>query len=132
MEKLILVSHGSFCEGIKDSVEMILGPQDYIHTVALTPEQGQEDFEKNFKSLVDEGDDIVVFADLQGGTPANTVSKLIMKGENYQLYTGMNLPMIISYINAKMIGQSEDYAQKAKDGIINVNDLLSNDDDDDE
>ena len=45
-EKLILISHGSFCEGIKNSVEMIFGAQDYIYTVALTPEQGQETFEK--------------------------------------------------------------------------------------
>ncbi|MBI5974954.1 PTS sugar transporter subunit IIA [Staphylococcus canis] len=132
MEKLILVSHGSFCEGIKDSVEMILGPQENIHTVALRPEQGQEDFEKAFKSLIEDDDKVIVFADLQGGTPANTISKLIMKGEPYQLYTGMNLPMIISYINAQMIGQPEDYAQKAKDGIINVNELLSNIDDEDE
>lgn len=132
MEKLILVSHGAFCEGIKNSVEMILGPQENIYTVALTPEQGQEDFENNFKAIVDEGDDIVVFADLQGGTPANTVSKMIMSGAPYQLYTGLNLPMIISYINAQMIGQPEDYAQKAKDGIINVNELLSGDDDEDE
>ncbi|UXS67909.1 PTS sugar transporter subunit IIA [Staphylococcus chromogenes] len=130
MEKLILVSHGSFCEGIKDSVEMILGPQENIYTVALTPEQRQEDFESHFKALVHEGDDIVVFADLQGGTPANTVSKMIMQGEHYQLYTGMNLPMIISYINAQMIGQEEDYAQKAKDGIIHINDLLTSDDED--
>lgn len=130
MEKLILVSHGSFCEGIKDSVEMILGPQENIYTVALTPKQGQEDFESHFKALVHEGDDIVVFADLQGGTPANTVSKMIMQGEHYQLYTGMNLPMIISYINAQMIGQEEDYAQKAKDGIIHINDLLTSDDED--
>ncbi|MCE5044161.1 PTS sugar transporter subunit IIA [Staphylococcus chromogenes] len=130
MEKLILVSHGSFCEGIKDSVEMILGPQENIYTVALTPEQGQEDFESHFKAFVHEGDDIVVFADLQGGTPANTVSKMIMQGEHYQLYTGMNLPMIISYINAQMIGQEEDYAQKAKDGIIHINDLLTSDDED--
>lgn len=130
MEKLILVSHGSFCEGIKNSVEMILGPQENIDTVALTPEQGQEDFEANFKALIHEEDDVVVFADLQGGTPANTVSKMIMQGENYQLYTGMNLPMIISYINAQMIGQEEDYVQKAKDGIIHINDLITDDEDD--
>ncbi|WP_411841563.1 hypothetical protein [Staphylococcus chromogenes] len=42
----------------------------------------------------------------------------------------MNLPMIISYINAQMIGQEEDYAQKAKDGIIHINDLLTSDDED--
>lgn len=49
MKKLILISHGSFCEGIKNSVEMIFGAQDYIYTVALTPEQGQETFEKTLK-----------------------------------------------------------------------------------
>lgn len=130
MKKLILVSHGRFCKGIKESVEMIFGPQDYIYTVALTPEQGQDDFQKEFESIIDKSDEVIVFADLQGGTPANTVSKLIMQGANYQLYTGMNLPMIISYINAQMIEQPEDYVQKAKDGIINVNDLLSTNDDD--
>lgn len=128
MKKLILVSHGSFCEGIKESVEMIFGSQDYIYAVALTPEQGQDEFRENFESLIDKDDDIIVFADLQGGTPANTVSKLIMQGANYQLYTGMNLPMIISYINAQMIGQPDDYVQKAKEGIININDLLSTND----
>lgn len=129
MKKLILISHGSFCEGIKNSVEMIFGAQDYIYTVALTPEQGQETFEKNFKALIEDDDDVVVFADLQGGTPANTVSKLIMQGAKYQLYTGINLPMIIAYINAQMIGQPADIAQKAKDGIIDVNALLAHDDD---
>lgn len=69
---------------------------------------------KNFKALIEDDDDVVVFADLQGGTPANTVSKLIMQGAKYQLYTGMNLPMIIAYINAQMIGQPADIAQKQR------------------
>ena len=94
MEKLILISHGGFCEGIKDSVEMILGPQDNIETVALMPSEGPEDFEAKFKEATGEADKVVVFADLLGGTLANTVSKLIMQGEDYQLYAGMNLSLI--------------------------------------
>ena len=31
---LVLVSHGRFCEELKASTEMIMGPQDNIHTVA--------------------------------------------------------------------------------------------------
>ena len=52
MEKLILVSHGTFCEGIKDSIEMILGPQAHLYTVALSPQEGPEDFEKNFMAHI--------------------------------------------------------------------------------
>ncbi|MGS3970639.1 PTS sugar transporter subunit IIA [Staphylococcus pseudintermedius] len=132
MEKLILVSHGTFCEGLKDSVEMILGPQDYIHTAALTPEMGPEDFEKALDALIDEGDQVTVFADLLGGTPANTVSKKIMNGSDLNLYVGMSLPMVMSYINGKMIGEQPDYVQKAQEGIIHINALLNQDDDDDD
>ena len=98
MEKLILVSHGKFCEGIKDSVEMILGPQEHIFTVSLLEEDGPQDLESKFTQHIDKDDDVVVFVDILGGTPANIISKLIMQGEELELYTGMNLPMIISYL----------------------------------
>ncbi|ARJ50808.1 PTS sugar transporter subunit IIA [Staphylococcus lutrae] len=132
MEKLILVSHGTFCEGLKDSVEMILGPQEGLYTVALKPEMGPEDFEHAFDAWIDEGDEVTVFADLLGGTPANTVAKKIMNGEDLNLYVGMSLPMVISYINGKMIGEEPDYVQKAQEGVIHVNTMLTQDDDDDD
>ena len=39
-KELVLVSHGRFCEELKASTEMIMGPQDNMHTVALLPEEG--------------------------------------------------------------------------------------------
>ena len=51
-KQLVLVSHGHFCEGLKMSTEMIMGPQDDIHTVALLPEEGMEDFKQKFLSTV--------------------------------------------------------------------------------
>ena len=41
---LVLVSCGQLCENLKASTEMIMGPQESIHTVALLPEEGPEDF----------------------------------------------------------------------------------------
>ena len=41
-KSLILVSHGRFCEELKGSTEMIMGPQDNIHAVALLPEDGPD------------------------------------------------------------------------------------------
>lgn len=132
MDKLILVSHGQFCNGIKDSLEMILGTQDQVFTVSLLAEEGEADVRKKFNDIVNEDDNVTVFADLLGGTPANVMSRLIMEGQNFELYTGMNLPMIISYINGIMIGQPEDYQAKAQEGIVHVNEMLNNMDEEDE
>ena len=101
---LVLVSHGRFCEELKASTEMIMGPQDNIHTVALLPEEGPEDFTAKFEATVQGLEDYIVFADLLGGTPCNTVSRLILEGRAIDLYAGMNLPMVIEFINSSLTG----------------------------
>ena len=98
-KSLILVSHGRFCEELKGSTEMIMGPQDNIHAVALLPEEGPEEFTAKFEACVADFEDYIVFADLLGGTPCNTVSRLILEGRAIDLYAGMNLPMVIEFIN---------------------------------
>lgn len=125
MEKLILVSHGEFCEGIKDSVEMILGPQDNIFTVSLLEEDSPQNLEEKFKEYIDKDDTIVTFVDILGGTPANVITKLIMQGESFELYTGMNLPMLISYLNGQIISENTDYVSQGQEGIVKVNDIIN-------
>ena len=39
-----------------------------------------------------------VFADLLGGTPCNVVSRLLMEGYHFELYAGMNMPMVIGFL----------------------------------
>ncbi|MBU5555538.1 hypothetical protein KQJ30_21060, partial [Enterococcus sp. S157_ASV_20] len=70
-EHLVLVSHGRFCEELKKSAEMIMGPQETISTVALLPEEGEADFLEKFEAITESLEDFVVFADLLGGTPCN-------------------------------------------------------------
>ena len=102
-KELVLVSHGRFCEELKASTEMIMGPQESIHTVALLPEEGPEDFTAKFEATVQGLEDYIVFADLLGGTPCNTVSRLILEGRAIDLYAGMNLPMVIEFINSSLV-----------------------------
>jgi len=90
-KELVLVSHGRFCEELKASTEMIMGPQESIHTVALLPEEGPEDFTAKFEAIVQGLEDYIVFADLLGGTPCNTVSRLILEGRAIDLYAGMGV-----------------------------------------
>lgn len=129
---LVLISHGRFCEGLKESTEMIMGPQDNIYTVPLLPSEGQEDFRKKFEAVTKDLDDFVVFADLMGGTPCNVVSRMILEGQSIPLYAGMNMPMVVGFINGELTGQETDYVAAATSNVTNVNAVILSVDDDDE
>ena len=46
-KKLVLVSHGRFCEELKTTTEMIMGPQEDIHAVALLRRKVQKTSQLN-------------------------------------------------------------------------------------
>lgn len=130
---LVLISHGTFCEELKKSTEMIMGPQELIHAVPLLPREGKEDFQKKLEDVLSSLDDYVVLADLMGGTPANVASALLLQGASFDLYAGMNMPMVIAFLNNALVGTEDDLAEKGKESIVHVNPLiLSADDEDDE
>ena len=118
MTDLVLLSHGTFCIGIKESAEMILGPQKNIHTIDLKEGESPEHFQTRFLNLTGSLEKFVVFTDILGGTPYNVAYKSLLSSENkFSLYTGMNLPMIISYVNAQLVSSSPDLVGDAKNGI---------------
>ncbi|MGT2784600.1 PTS sugar transporter subunit IIA [Streptococcus merionis] len=132
-KQLVLISHGSFCEGLKASTEMLMGTQDNIHTVSLEPSESAEDFRAKFEALIKDFDDVVVFADLLGGTPCNVASRLLMEGYDFELYAGMSMPMVIGFINNELVGMNEDLVAFATSNTKKVNGLLAHlDDEEDE
>ena len=128
--QLILISHGTLCEELKKSTEMIMGEQSCIHTVSLLPSESPEDFQKKFKEATRGMDDFIVMADLMGGTPCNVVAKELMIGAQFDLYAGMNMPMVISFINGLLTQTSVNPVEDAKENIYHVNQLLTFDEDD--
>lgn len=132
VKSLILLSHGHFSEELKKSTEMIMGPQDTIHTVGLLPEEGAQDFEEKLRDTIKDLDDYVVLVDLMGGTPCNVAGKLLMQDYQFDLYAGMNMPMIIGFINSSLTDEPIDLKQFGAENIHKVNDLLNSFDDEDE
>lgn len=125
MSELVLISHGQFCTELKKSAEMIMGPQDNIHAIGLLPNEGPEDFRAKFEKTTADLGDFTVFADLMGGTPCNVAARILMEGKgSYDLYAGMNLPMVISFINAAMLGSEPNVVDESKAGVVHVNDVL--------
>ena len=132
MSHLVLISHGTFCEHLKQSTEMIMGPQETIHAVALLPEEGPEEFQTKLQAVLDGLEEYVILCDLAGGTPSNVAAKMLMSGASFELYSGMNMPMVISFINGEMIGAKANLVADAREGIAFINDLLTADDDDED
>lgn len=100
MVSVVLASHGSFASGIKESGQMIFGPQDDVAAVTLTPDMGPADFKKKLQDAIasfSEQEHILFLVDLWGGTPFNQVSGLLGEGghDDWCLVTGLNLPMLI-------------------------------------
>lgn len=109
-----------------------MGPQDNIFTVALLPEEGPEDFQKKFEETIADLDDFVVFADLLGGTPANVVSRKLIDGGQFDLYAGMNMPMVIGFLNGVLLGEAVDYVEFGTNNLVHVNALLTSGSDDED
>ncbi|MHC5269274.1 PTS sugar transporter subunit IIA [Enterococcus sp. LJL98] len=133
MSHLVLISHGTFSEHLKQSTEMIMGPQSNIHSVCLMPAEGPQEFQKKLEATLEGLDEYTIFCDLAGGTPCNVAISLLMTGSSFELYSGMNMPMVISFINGEMIGSKGEIVEESRAGISLLNDRLATlDEDEDE
>ena len=124
MNNLVLTSHGNFCTELKNTVEMIMGPQENIYTVPLLAEEGEQEFLAKFAKETSTLEKYIVFSDLLGGTPCNVLSKKLMTGASFELYAGMNLPMVISFINGTLLNEASDFVGEARENIIKVNEII--------
>ncbi|CRH94140.1 EIIAB-Man [Chlamydia trachomatis] len=131
-KKLLLISHGYFCEELKKSTEMIMGPQENIDSLPLLPEESPDDFRRKFEEKVTELGDVIVLADLMGGTPCNVASRLVMEGAQFDLYSGMNMPMVIGFLNGVLLDEEVDLVSFGATNIHHVNSLISTLEDEDE
>lgn len=99
MRKIVLISHGDSCVGMKNSLEMIAGKQSNVLTLSLLPRVSAIDFYSQLKSLINQesSDDMefLIMADLKGGTPANTAFLLMKEYSNIKLITGFHLALIL-------------------------------------
>ena len=97
---IILVSHGDLAMGVKHSAEMVFGRQEKTEVVTFVTEQGPKDVHEAIVSAIETfstTDEILILADLRGGTPYNQALLIINELENRKigLIAGLSLPMLI-------------------------------------
>lgn len=104
MVGILIISHGSLAAGFEDAASMIMGKQHYLSTIGLKTNEGPKDLKVKMKDEIkklDQGEGVLVLADLFGGTPANAAVYLLNMEEKVEVVTGVNLPVLLELLNLR-------------------------------
>lgn len=104
MVGIIIASHGEFANGIKQSAEMIFGPQENVEAVTFMPNEGPEDLQNHLRQAIDnmDSEEILFLVDLWGGSPFNQANILFEEAqETRAIVAGLSLPMLIEAYSSR-------------------------------
>lgn len=114
---IVLAAHGPLPRAFLESSGMILGDLPQITSLSLMPGDSLEGLVDRLSDAVKEvetGDGVLIFLDMFGGTPANATALLSQQITHVRAITGMNLPMLLETLTARMNTNSlEELAEQA-------------------
>ena len=95
---ILLTSHGALCTGLLDAFHMFASDANHVSAVGLT-DTGVDDFRDRLtvrvNDLLEQGD-LLIIADLFGGTPYNESNALFLENpDRIRLVSGASLPMLM-------------------------------------
>ena len=110
MVGIVIASHGELAPGIKQAGSMVFGDQPNVGAVSLMPSMGPDDIRAKIEECIssfDDQDQVLILADLWGGTPFNQASAVLDGHEDsWAIVTGLNLPMLIEAYASRMSCES--------------------------
>lgn len=140
--RIILASHGKLAEGMLNTVQMLLGPQENMKAYCLSPDEDVDGFEQKLKEEIDTygADNILFMTELLHGSPFNCLVNLTKEYDLHHI-SGTNLPTLMGAVLAR---DDEDASiddvcsaaiEASQNSILDVRALLQSaeeDEDDDE
>ena len=108
MKYVVLVSHGTFAQGLHSVLKMLAGGDraDVLST-GMEDGMGADVFAERFKetiSPIGDEDEIILLADIIGGSPLTNALDVAGKAgmlDRTRAYGGMNLPMALTAVLMK-------------------------------
>lgn len=99
MIQFIIATHGKFAEGIKDSVNLIIGEVDNLEVLSCYVEK-DFNLKKEILKLLNKYSNkkIIVITDIFGGSVNNEFLNYISKFKNLHVISGLNLPLLLNLI----------------------------------
>jgi mannose PTS system EIIA component len=130
MISVIVITHGQFGQELLRTAQDIVGRQEAVAALAVTPEMGPGDVSQALHQIMTKlasPEGTLILVDMLGGTPCNT-ALLKSKDISAEVLTGVNLYMILSSFTHRDKMDLKTLAAKvAEDGrraIVPAKDLL--------
>ena len=99
--KIVITCHGNVSEELIKSTEMIVGKTEYIYPISFLPGEGREDLLRKYEEVLGaEKDKVLFLCDIFGGSPFNAAFEYVY-GNDADIITGVNLPMIIDILGIR-------------------------------
>lgn len=134
MRRLLVATHGRFAEGIGETLGLILGASQPLEILNAytTPDFDMAKAAKDYVSGLGDEDELIVAADVFGGSVANAFAEYTADGRVH-VVTGLNLPLLIVLVS--MLGSEgssgnsleemiQNAIEEAKEGIVYVNKVI--------
>lgn len=102
MTGIIVTGHGTFPEGILSAVSLVAGKPDNTEAVNFEMGQSSEDLKESMAKAMEslEGDEVLILADLVGGTPFNTAAALrkARADKRIKVIAGVNMAALVEAV----------------------------------
>lgn len=132
---IVLISHGSFAQGLLEAATMIFGSAaEKTLALGLAPQEDAKEFGTRVGAAVQEvdtGEGVLVLADLLGGTPCNQAAHYA--SDRVRILTGINLGMFLEILGMRGAADTldlEEVLAAGRAGITDYNALLTKEQDD--
>jgi PTS system mannose-specific IIA component len=93
---VVLCTHRSLAQALRDTAEMILGELPQVEVIAVEPGDAMDALLTRLRQAIDAvnvGDGVLVLCDMFGGTPSNLALSFL--SDEVEVVTGVNLPMLL-------------------------------------
>lgn len=128
MYEVIVATHGRFAEGLKDTMNMIVGEREKVYFIEFLQNDQVETLREKLQRVICSIDDehqILVLTDLFGGTPCNVASKIALEStRKINVLCGVNLPMLVEAvfnIDNALDQVIDSILDASKQGIVSIN-----------
>jgi len=135
VRKFLIATHGGLAEGVRSSLNLIVGPMENLFLIQAYLEDNKP-IEEELRQLLPPGKfygEWVLFTDLLGGSITNQILRYISGDggvpDNIHVVAGFNLPLLIEILLADesrpLKEVIEEAITQAKDQLVYVNKLMA-------
>jgi len=112
----LVVTHGQLGQELVSAAQAIVGEISYIAAVSIGWNDDVDESKKKIEQAVaevDQGKGVIILTDMFGGTPSN-LSLPLLKRNELEIVTGVNLPMVIKLANQSGADSLSELVTKVK------------------